>query len=105
MNLMLNAAEAMNGKGTIVITTEYDRKGDNCVIAVADGGPGVPENMVDKIFEPFFSTKKTNGLGLAVSWGIVERHRGTIEVDRSEAGGAVFRVVLPAFVRRGKLRI
>jgi len=63
---------------------------------VEDDGPGIPENMVDKIFEPFFSTKSTNGLGLAVSWGIVERHGGIIEVDNAEAGGAIFRIVLPA---------
>ncbi|MFH1686390.1 MAG: PAS domain-containing protein [bacterium] len=96
LNLMLNASDAVGGKGTISIKTEYERREDKCVIMVRDSGPGIPENMMDKIFEPFFSTKDTNGLGLAVSWGIVERHRGIIEVDTAEDGGAIFRVVIPA---------
>jgi len=100
LNLMLNAADAIKGKGTIIISTGYDRRQDRCIIAVADNGPGIPENMIDKIFEPFFSTKGTNGLGLAVSWGIIERHRGTIEVDMGEDGGAIFRILLPAFATR-----
>ncbi len=96
LNLMLNAVEAMDGKGSIVLTTEYDRRHDRCTISVEDDGPGIPENMIDKIFEPFFSTKGTNGLGLAISWGIVERHHGTIEIDMAGSGGAIFRVLLPA---------
>jgi signal transduction histidine kinase len=70
-----------------------------CCISVEDDGPGIPENLIDKIFEPFFSTKNTNGLGLAVSWGIIERHHGTIEVDTADSGGAIFRVLLPAMNR------
>lgn len=100
LNLMLNAAEAMEMKGEIGITTKYDLRHDKSLIMVRDNGPGIPENLIDKIFEPFFSTKGTNGLGLAVSWGIIERHQGTIEVDMAESGGAVFRIVLPALYRR-----
>ena len=96
LNLMLNAADAMQGKGTISLRVTYEHRAGRCVISVEDSGPGIPENLVDKIFEPFFSTKDTNGLGLAVSWGIVERHRGSMEVDTGEEGGAVFRIVLPA---------
>ncbi|MFZ5980361.1 MAG: PAS domain-containing sensor histidine kinase [Candidatus Zixiibacteriota bacterium] len=96
LNLMLNAADAMKEHGTLTITTDYDRRHDRCLIAVEDNGPGIPENLIDKIFEPFFSTKGTNGLGLAVSWGIIERHRGIIEVDIAESGGAIFRILLPA---------
>jgi PAS domain S-box-containing protein len=97
LNLMLNAADAMKGKGRISLTTRYGKRQDRCMISVEDNGPGIPENLIDKIFEPFFSTKGTNGLGLAVSWGIVERHRGTIEVDMADAGGAIFNIVLPAY--------
>lgn len=97
LNLMLNAADAMHGKGRIILASEYERRSDRCVISVEDNGPGIPENLIDKIFEPFFSTKGTNGLGLAVSWGIVERHRGTIEVDMADEGGAIFRMLLPAY--------
>jgi PAS domain S-box-containing protein len=95
LNLMINASDAMKGNGVIILGTEYDNNRGKCVIFVEDNGPGIPENMVDKIFEPFFSSKGTNGLGLAVSWGIVERHRGIIEVDMAESGGAIFRIVLP----------
>ncbi|MCL5991876.1 MAG: PAS domain-containing protein [Bacteroidetes bacterium] len=97
LNLLLNAADAMKYKGKITIKSEYDKKNDKCIIAVEDSGPGIPENLIDKIFEPFFSTKGTNGLGLAVSWGIIERHHGTIEVDIAENGGAIFKIVLPVY--------
>ena len=96
LNLMLNAADAMKENGALTIITDYERRHNHCVISVEDNGPGIPENLIDKIFEPFFSTKGTNGLGLAVSWGIIERHRGIIEVDIAENGGAIFRIVLPA---------
>ncbi len=96
LNFMLNAAEAMEHKGKIVVSTDYERLQGQCVITVQDDGPGIPENLIDKIFEPFFSTKGTNGLGLAVSWGIVERHGGIIEIDIPADGGAAFRIVLPA---------
>ena len=102
MNLMLNAADAIKEMGTIVLKTEYIRRMDRCIISVQDSGPGIPENMIDKIFEPFFSTKGTNGLGLAVCWGIVERHHGTIEVDTPNEGGAAFNVILPAEEKKNK---
>jgi PAS domain S-box-containing protein len=95
LNLMLNASDAMQAQGEIILQTEYDVGEDRCIIAVGDNGPGVPEELLDKVFEPFFSTKGTNGLGLAVSYGIVERHHGRIEVDNRPEGGAVFRIVLP----------
>ena len=97
LNLMLNAMDAMKNRGTIILTTEHDRRHDKCVISVEDTGPGIPENLIDKVFEPFFSSKGTSGLGLAVSWGIVERHRGVIEVDTAVRGGAIFRITLPAY--------
>jgi len=95
LNLMLNAADAMEGKGRILIEAKFDRLRNRCLISVVDSGPGIPENLIDKLFEPFFSTKGTSGLGLAVSWGIVERHGGVIEVDMADNGGSIFRVVLP----------
>ncbi|MBM2814227.1 MAG: domain S-box protein [Ignavibacteria bacterium] len=95
LNLFLNAADAMHYKGSITISTELDRGKNNCMLSVADSGPGIPGDIIDKIFEPFFSTKSTNGLGLAVSWSIIELHRGTIEVENMLRGGALFRVNLP----------
>lgn len=97
LNLLLNAADAIKYKGKITVSSEYFRQQKKCVISVEDTGPGIPENLMDKIFEPFFSTKSTSGLGLAVSWGIVERHHGTIEVDTAPTGGAIFRILLPAY--------
>ena len=102
LNLMINASDAMNESGTIVLSTEYERQYGRCVISVADSGPGIPENLIDRVFEPFFSTKGTNGLGLAVSWGIVERHRGTIEVYTAKKGGAIFKIVLPGVSKTEK---
>ncbi len=97
LNFLINAADAMKYKGKITISTEYYRQQKKCIISVEDTGPGIPENLMDKIFEPFFSTKSTSGLGLAVSWGIIERHHGTIEVDTAPSGGAIFRILLPAY--------
>jgi len=97
LNFMLNAADAMKFKGSITISTEFDKQNDKCIISVEDTGPGIPENLIDKIFEPFFSTKGTSGLGLAVSWGIIERHGGNIEVDMGENGGAIFRIMFPSY--------
>jgi len=96
LNLMLNAADAMKGQGRIELITDYDPIEDKCIIAVDDNGPGIPEKLADKVFEPFFSTKGTNGLGLAVSWGIVERHNGVLETRPSLSGGARFEIILPA---------
>ncbi|MFH1700877.1 MAG: PAS domain-containing protein [Candidatus Zixiibacteriota bacterium] len=95
LNLMINAAEALKEMGKIEITTEYDFRHQRCIITVIDNGPGVPENLKTKVFEPFFSTKGTNGLGLAVSWGIIERHKGFIEIDTNKSGGAIFRLAIP----------
>ncbi len=72
------------------------RQHNRCKITIEDSGPGIPENLMDHVFEPFFSTKGTNGLGLAVSWGIIERHRGVIEIDKAKSGGAIFHIVIPA---------
>jgi two-component system NtrC family sensor kinase len=98
MNIIFNAAEAMEGNGTLILRTWRDA--DRKVIAVefADTGHGVKEEDKKRLFEPFFTTKdvgKGTGLGLAISYGIIQKHGGTIEI-RSEAGqGAVFTVRLP----------
>jgi len=100
LNLLLNAAEAMEEKGWISIFIRYIQLDDKVVITVEDDGPGIPENLVDKIFEPFFSTKGTNGLGLVICWGIVERHQGTIEIEKSDIGGARFNIILPVYEQK-----
>ncbi len=93
LNLLINAADAMQRCGTIRIASGWDDR--ECWVAVGDSGPGVPEADRARIFEPFYSTKSTTGLGLAVSWGIIDRHGGNIEVGDSPLGGAKFTIILP----------
>jgi len=96
LNLLTNALQAINSKGTITIAVEDDR--DSQVLTVADSGPGIAGEHLDKIFEPFFSTKSPGqgtGLGLFVSQGIVEKLGGSIEVSSQLGQGASFRVRLP----------
>ncbi|KVN38633.1 histidine kinase [Burkholderia pyrrocinia] len=99
MNLLVNAAQAISGRGVITIRTTSD--GDYVTIAISDTGKGMPPDVVRRIFDPFFTTKPVGqgtGLGLSVSHGIVERHRGAIEVASEPGCGSTFSVRLP--VRR-----
>ena len=96
MNLLTNAMHAVKSGGSITIAIEA--LGDNQVITVSDTGQGIPPENLDKIFEPFFSTKKPGegtGLGLFVSRGIVEKLGGTIEVESEIGRGASFSIRLP----------
>ncbi len=95
LNLLINACEATDGEGRVIITSERLAEQPRATVSVADTGPGVPPEARERIFEPFFSTKQTSGLGLAVSWGIIERHGGAIEVRDRPGGGADFRITLP----------
>jgi len=97
-NIILNAAEAMAGEGELMIASRVTTDGDSIEIRITDTGCGIPRENLEKIFDPFFTTKEVGrgtGLGLAVSYGIIARHKGTIEV-RSEPGkGTTFIVRLP----------
>jgi PAS domain S-box-containing protein len=101
LNLVMNAEQAMlaaNGRGTLVVRTWHDASRESVVLEVNDDGPGVPEEVRSKIFDPFFTTKevgKGTGLGLAVSYAIVQEHGGRIWVDSGDQGGASFFVELP----------
>ncbi len=95
MNLILNAAEAMNGRGLIRITAVERGEGGVCLVA-EDEGPGVPTNLRQMIFGPFFTTKENgSGLGLMSVRMCVEMHEGTLTVEDAELGGAKFIVTLP----------
>ena len=97
LNLLTNAADAVPANtGRIALKADTARNGV-LTIEVADNGPGIPDEQRQQIFEPFFSTKGSNGtgLGLAVTAKIVREHGGEILVGRSEMGGAAFRIVLP----------
>jgi two-component system NtrC family sensor kinase len=97
VNLMLNAADAMGGKGTIVVSCRED--GGRVSLTVADEGPGVPKEVRRKVFDPFFTTKPVGqgtGLGLPVCRSIVESFGGTLDVAPSTVGeGAKFSMSLP----------
>jgi len=96
VNLLINAAQAMQGRGEIRI--ELERGADRVEIRVADTGPGIAEADREKIFELFYSTKERGqgtGLGLAVCRKLVEEHGGTLTASTAAGGGALLRVVLP----------
>jgi signal transduction histidine kinase len=99
LNLLVNAAHAIDGHGTI--TLRSGRKDDWVWIAVTDTGCGIAPEVQSRIFDPFFTTKavgKGTGLGLSVSYGIIDKHGGRIEVDSAPGQGATFTIWLP--VRR-----
>jgi PAS domain S-box-containing protein len=94
LNLLLNAAQASGASGRIAVTIDADDLA--ATIAIADDGPGIPPDVRPKIFEPFFTTKhRGTGLGLPTAHRIVERHRGSIEIDCPASGGTVVTVTLP----------
>ena len=91
-NLILNARDAMIGGGQITLDTGTD-DGDEVEIKVSDTGEGIPPENLTKIFDPFFTTKGVGngtGLGLAVSYGIVQEHAGTIDVESEPGTGTTF---------------
>ena len=96
LNLVLNARDAMPEGGELTLRTEHDQAQDEVVITVADQGTGIPDDVIDRLFDPFFSTKEQgSGLGLFVSRNIVQEQGGRIEVESTVGQGATFRVHLP----------
>jgi signal transduction histidine kinase len=108
-NLLTNAFEALNGSGAITIlarvapadhahvfASDGQTAADELVVEIADNGPGVPSELEDRIFNPFFTTKpQGSGLGLAIVRKIVDAHDGRIDLSRPPEGGTRFRVFLP----------
>ena len=96
-NVLLNAAQAMNGQGRVEVTVETADAW--CEIAVRDNGPGFDGDTRDKLFEPFFTTKhRGSGLGLSTAKRVVEMHHGTLTAESGDGGGAVMRIRLPTGV-------
>ncbi len=99
LNLLMNASQAIKDKtGRIDISTRYLTENKSLEIIFRDNGQGVPEYLMDKIFDPFFSTKRTGegtGLGLSLSYGIVREHDGDISVSSKPGEWTQFRILLP----------
>jgi two-component system NtrC family sensor kinase len=101
LNLIINAQQALQEHPTprrLYVSTRVDRSARLLYITVTDNGPGLPEHLRARVFEPYFTTKPTGvgtGVGLAVSLGIVEAHGGTITIACPAEGGASFTVALP----------
>jgi len=106
-NIVINAIQAMPGGGRIEIRANNEQKADGgsaflspgawVVITIHDSGPGIPADLLGKIFDPYFTTKDTgSGLGLAICHSIVKKHGGLITVDSQPGQGATFTIALPA---------
>jgi two-component system, NtrC family, sensor kinase len=98
MNIIVNAAQAMDGKGNLIITSSIRANNDLAEITIKDSGHGIPPELVGKIFDPFFSTKATGegaGLGLSVSYAIVKEHKGSIRVASQPESGTTFTLRFP----------
>ncbi|HSW09890.1 MAG TPA: HD domain-containing phosphohydrolase [Bacillota bacterium] len=96
MNILHNAMEAVGSGGRIDVSTAYLPLRRSVAVDIADDGPGVPAEIRDRLFEPFFSTRPNGtGLGLAVSDSIVRSHGGQIVLDSGPGQGTVFRVLIP----------
>ncbi|MGQ9652535.1 MAG: GNAT family N-acetyltransferase [Thermodesulfobacteriota bacterium] len=111
-NLIVNAAQAMDGKGRLLLRTWSEGTPTEVHVEVSDTGVGIPEQHLPRIFDPFFSTKavgKGTGLGLSIAYGIVKRHGGEFQVRSRVGQGTTFHVKFPlegkmeeGFARRGE---
>jgi signal transduction histidine kinase len=98
MNIILNAAQAMEGKGRLTVRTSSPPESGHVHIEIADSGPGIPPEVLPHIFDPFFTTKEEGagtGLGLSLVYGIVENHGGRIKALSEPGQGATFVIDLP----------
>jgi signal transduction histidine kinase len=105
LNLLINARQAMLGRGgSLTVKAAKSDDGDEVRIQVIDTGPGIPEKLLPKIFQPFFTTKGTakpgeskgTGLGLAICKEIIEHHKGRIDVQSEVGKGTTFTICLPS---------
>ena len=105
LNLLVNAAQAIYDRGEIVISTEMEN--NHVVIKIKDDGRGIPPEHLSQIFEPFFTTKdigEGTGLGLSVSYNIIQKHHGTMEVKSEVGKGTEFTIRLPVSAGESEAR-
>jgi PAS domain S-box-containing protein len=97
MNIILNSADAMDGRGRLTVKTRRAARGDRVVVEIGDTGPGIPNELLPHIFDPFFTTKepgKGTGLGLSVAYGVIDHHGGRITACSAPGEGASFVIEL-----------
>jgi len=102
LNLFINAADAMNGKGLLSITTKLTSN-NSIKVLVSDTGEGIDKEHLQHIFEPFFTTKdpgKGTGLGLSIVYGIIKKHNGLIEAESESGKGTTFIISLPSYISK-----
>jgi two-component system NtrC family sensor kinase len=103
--LLMNAVEAMPHGGRLRLSTSFDSRRRAGRVVISDEGPGIPHEILPHIFEPFFTTKEEGkgvGLGLAIAFGIIQQHGGTIEAVSAPQKGTTFTVILPEEARIGE---
>lgn len=101
INLFANAVDAMKGSPLKTLRTKIVREEEKVIIIVSDTGSGIPADAVDKIFEPFYSTKdKGTGLGLAIVFNMIKRHNGEIRVESAVGKGTAFIITLPVRLKK-----
>ncbi|MCP3944611.1 MAG: PAS domain S-box protein [Desulfobacteraceae bacterium] len=101
INLVINAADAMNGSGKITLNTYRDKLHKKVFLEIKDTGEGISLKNLSKIFDPFFTTKevgKSTGLGLSIVYGIIEEHDGSISVKKTGAHGTTFIMEFPMYI-------
>jgi two-component system, NtrC family, sensor kinase len=100
INLLMNSSEAMEGMGRLIVSTSLYPEGNRVRLAFQDNGPGISDSLLSRLFDPFFTTKgvgKGVGLGLSISYGIIEKHMGHIFVEQTGPEGTTFVVELPVY--------
>jgi len=97
LNLVINGSDAMDASGAITIRSFLQDEGRQVAVAVSDTGCGIPEELMDDLFQPFFSTKgdQGNGLGLATVLGVMDQHHGRVDVESRVGEGSTFTMTLP----------
>ncbi len=105
INLLMNGGEAMEGMGRLVVSTSLAPEGDQVRVRFQDTGPGIPESHLNRLFDPFFTTKEVGrgvGLGLSISYSIIQKHLGRIFVEETGPQGTAFVIELPIFKGEGQ---
>ncbi|MGB9826708.1 MAG: two-component system sensor histidine kinase NtrB, partial [Desulfofundulus sp.] len=101
-NVLYNAAQAMSGQGTIIVSTELEAEKKMVLVKVKDSGRGIPPEIMPHLFDPFFTTKpKGVGLGLAIAYEIMRAHGGEIELESQLGQGTTCKIYIPLAKEEG----